>query len=140
MPVLDNPRHEAFAQARAKLETADQAYQTAGFREHRGNAARLSTKEFILARVAELAKASESATTLTIRERREICAAIARNSDEDANVRIAATIAEAKHAQEFTERTEASIDDKRTLTAEQAAQRLAQVQAERLLRVLPKAG
>ena len=135
MPSLENPRHEAFAQARAKLETADQAYQTAGFREHRGNAARLSTKEFILARVAELAKASESATTLTIRERREICAAIARNSDEDANVRIAATIAEAKHAQEFTEKTET----KDTTQHEPLDTLRARVEQARL-RVLPKAG
>lgn len=60
--------------------------------------------------MAEIAAASATATTLTVTERREICASIARDPEEDATARIAATIAEAKHAQEFTERSE--ITDK----------------------------
>ena len=103
---LKNPKWEAFAQALARLESADSAYQSAGYSENRGNAIRLKANERIQARVAELGKASESATTLTVRRRREICAAIAEDVTQDGSVRIAATIAEAKHAQEFMEKSE----------------------------------
>lgn len=59
MPVLQNQRHEAFAQALAKGKTADEAYAQAGFKPNRGNAATLKAKQSILDRVAELqAKAS----------------------------------------------------------------------------------
>lgn len=54
MGVLANPRHERFAQERAKGETIDKAYQIAGFSENRGNAARLNTNESVVKRVAEL--------------------------------------------------------------------------------------
>lgn len=54
MGVLKNPRHEAFAQALVKGMSADAAYVEAGFSEHRGNAARLSSKENIRSRVDEL--------------------------------------------------------------------------------------
>jgi phage terminase small subunit len=54
MPILQNQRHEAFAQARAQGKSADEAYQQAGFRAHRGNAHRLSTNESIRRRVAEI--------------------------------------------------------------------------------------
>ena len=76
---------------------------------------------------------------LSMNERRAIAADIARNC-EDQSTRLTAIMHDAKLAGELVEKVESSIDDKRTLTAEQAAQRLAQVQAERLLRVLPKAG
>lgn len=54
MAVLPSPRHESFAQARAQGKSADEAYQQAGFRPHRGNAHRLSTNESIKRRVAEI--------------------------------------------------------------------------------------
>src|SRR4051812_34125067 len=54
MPVLPNPRHEAFAQARATGKSADDAYAQAGFKPHRGNAHRLSTNESVKRRVAEI--------------------------------------------------------------------------------------
>jgi phage terminase small subunit len=54
MAVLHNPRHEAFAQARATGKSADDAYAQAGFRPHRGNAHRLSTNESVKRRVAEI--------------------------------------------------------------------------------------
>lgn len=54
MPVLPNPRHESFAQARATGKSADDAYAQAGFRPHRGNAHRLSTNESVKRRVAEI--------------------------------------------------------------------------------------
>jgi phage terminase small subunit len=52
--VLKNSRHEAFAQALAKGKTADEAYQDAGYKPSRGNAARLKANESIRARVAEI--------------------------------------------------------------------------------------
>lgn len=54
MPVLDNPKHEAFAQALARGKTADEAYQLAGFKANRGNASTLKSKQNISDRVAEL--------------------------------------------------------------------------------------
>lgn len=54
MPILPNPRHEAFAQALAKGKSADEAYQMAGFKPDRGNASRLTANDSVQARVAEL--------------------------------------------------------------------------------------
>lgn len=54
MAVLPNPRHEAFAQARAGGKSVDEAYTQAGFRPHRGNAHRLSTNESVKRRIIEL--------------------------------------------------------------------------------------
>lgn len=48
---LKNHRYELFAQELAKGSTADAAYKTAGFKPHRGNAARLSANENVRARV-----------------------------------------------------------------------------------------
>ena len=57
MPALKNSRHEAFAQALAKGQSADEAYQSAGFKPNRGNASRLKANENIEARVAEIVNA-----------------------------------------------------------------------------------
>ncbi len=54
MRSLKNPKHERFAQELAKGKTADEAYQNAGFKPNRGNAARLKANENIRARVNEL--------------------------------------------------------------------------------------
>lgn len=54
MPVLKNQRHETFAQLLAKGKTADEAYQLAGFKPNRGNAATLKANQSILDRVAEI--------------------------------------------------------------------------------------
>lgn len=54
MPVLDNPRHEAFAQHLARGMSADEAHTKAGFSANRGNASRLKANESVMARVAEL--------------------------------------------------------------------------------------
>lgn len=54
MPLLSDPKHEAFAQGLAKGMTADKAYQAAGYKPHRGNASTLRTNQSIQARVQEL--------------------------------------------------------------------------------------
>lgn len=54
MPVLGNPKHERFAQELAKGKTADEAYAAAGYKPDRGNACRLTAKDSVQARVAEI--------------------------------------------------------------------------------------
>ena len=66
MPVLENQRHELFCQAIAKGETTSKAYQTAGFRAHRGNAARLRADERISARVLEIQGAGAKSAEITV--------------------------------------------------------------------------
>jgi phage terminase small subunit len=62
MPVLQNPRHEAFAQALAKGKSADEAYAQAGYRPSRHNASRLTTNDNVRKRVTELqARAADKA-------------------------------------------------------------------------------
>ena len=63
MPILENERHELFAQKLAEGKSATEAYQLAGFKPSRKNASRLRANEGVSARVAELqcnaARASE---------------------------------------------------------------------------------
>ena len=66
MPILENPRHEAFARELAKGKTADEAYQLAGFSANRGNATRLKAKESILARLEELQGEAANRAIVTI--------------------------------------------------------------------------
>ncbi len=54
MPVLQNSRHEKFAQALAKGATATEAYASAGYKGDRTAASRLSTNVNVAQRVAEL--------------------------------------------------------------------------------------
>lgn len=66
MPALENPRHERFAQALAKGETADAAYVAAGYEENRGNAARLKANESIERRVAEILDRAATRAEITV--------------------------------------------------------------------------
>jgi len=62
MPVLKNARRELFAQSFAMGLTADAAYKKAGYKPCRKNASRMTTKDDIRTRVAEiLSRASERA-------------------------------------------------------------------------------
>lgn len=54
MPALKNAKHEAFAQGLAKGLSASDAYASAGYKESRSAASRLSTNVNIEARVAEI--------------------------------------------------------------------------------------
>lgn len=65
MATLGNARHERFAQNLAKGMTADEAYAEAGFRENRGNAARLKANESVAARVEELLAAAADKAAIT---------------------------------------------------------------------------
>jgi hypothetical protein len=54
MPVLKNPRHEAFAQALTRGMSANAAYVEAGYKPNRHNAAALAREQHISTRVAEV--------------------------------------------------------------------------------------
>ncbi len=54
MPILENARHEAFAQARARGVSPDQAYEDAGFVPGHNHASRLSMRPEIAERIAEI--------------------------------------------------------------------------------------
>jgi hypothetical protein len=62
VPILENERHELFAQQLAQGKSASEAYVNAGFQASRQNAGRLRTRDDVKARVAELqANAARSA-------------------------------------------------------------------------------
>ncbi len=54
MPLLKNPRHETFAQLRAKGALLDDAYEDAGFVPYKGHASRLARETAVAERIAEL--------------------------------------------------------------------------------------
>ena len=66
MPLLDNPRHEIFAQELAKGATATYAYASAGYRGDHTAASRLSTNVNIQGRVAELQSVVAAHTEISI--------------------------------------------------------------------------
>ncbi len=54
MPVLQNPRHEAFAKARAGGVCLQDAYEDAGFVSSAAHASRLASQPEVAERIAEL--------------------------------------------------------------------------------------
>src|SRR5579863_2688144 len=54
MPLLENPRHETFAQARARGALLNDAYESAGFVLHKGHPSRLACRAEVAERIAEL--------------------------------------------------------------------------------------
>jgi phage terminase small subunit len=98
MTVLQNPKHERFAQQLAKGKTATEAYVIAGYKESRPAASRLSTNVNIQARICELQGRAADRAVVTIED-------IARQLDEDrafareclsASASVAATMGKAK--------------------------------------------
>lgn len=79
---LDNARHERFCQERAKGKTVDEAYVLAGFKPSRSNAHRLSTKEDVRARVAELQERAAHRTEITAAQIAERLLRIADKGEE----------------------------------------------------------
>ncbi len=66
MPILANPRHELFAQERAKGLSYAAAYVAAGFKPHTGNAYRLSQNESVKARVIEILQGAAERSGVTV--------------------------------------------------------------------------
>lgn len=85
MPVLSNAKHERFAQALAKGETADAAYVTAGFKENRGNATRLKANESVMSRVAEIQGRAAIRTEITVASITDRLLAIATRGEASAD-------------------------------------------------------
>lgn len=99
MPILKNARHEAFAQELSKGQTADEAYQNAGFKPNRGNAARLKANESIQKRVDEIKSRVAEKAEWTAADRLRMLADIAEKTKaEDPRVAVSA-IAEANKMQ-----------------------------------------
>lgn len=71
MPILENQRHEKFAQQLATGKSASEAYVLAGYKPSRKNASRLRTNEGVVTRVAELQAVAVRSTAITIES---ICA------------------------------------------------------------------
>ena len=61
MPILQNKRHEAFAQARANGVMLEDAYENAGFTPGNGHACRLAFRPEIAERIAALRQVAEEA-------------------------------------------------------------------------------
>jgi len=66
MPILKNPRHEKFALVLSEGKSASEAYALAGYKPCRQNAARLTTKDDIRARLAEIQGVAAKATEVSI--------------------------------------------------------------------------
>lgn len=84
MPILSNPRHEAFAQAVAKgdepTSTYARIYRVKGRDAAAASASRLlsDARYRVAARITEMQRSSATATTLTMQERREYFARVVR--------------------------------------------------------------
>src|SRR5690606_36530880 len=100
MSVLDNSKHELFAQAMAEGRSAADAYVAAGYSPSRSAASRLSTNVNIGARVKELqAKAAQRAlvTIESIAEELEAARLVAMNEDRpNPSAAVAASMGKAK--------------------------------------------
>ena len=66
MPVLNNPKHERFAQEVAKGKTADEAYRLAGYRPQRSNASRMIANDSIRTRVSEIQSRAAEKAEITV--------------------------------------------------------------------------
>mgnify|MGYP006396922529 CR=1 FL=1 len=98
MPVLDNQRHEVFAQALAKGLSQDAAYAEAGFKPHRQNASRLMTNDAVRRRVNEIqSKAVKKAeiTVQSLADELEEARAIAL-AEKQSSAAVSATMGKAK--------------------------------------------
>ena len=78
MPILQNPRQEAFAQARAKGALLDDAYEIAGFAPGQRHASRLARQPEVAERIGELLVARTEAKTT---DARTVIAALLRLAD-----------------------------------------------------------
>ena len=100
MAVLTNARHERFAQNLAKGMCADAAHTAAGYKPSRQNAARMSTYDDIVGRVAEL-QGRDAKQIMDVRdlarqytaEATELQVEIMRDKKAPASVRLAASMA-----------------------------------------------
>jgi hypothetical protein len=68
LPQLSDPRHEAFAQARARGANRSAAYAQAGYAPNRTNGSKLAAKPAVAARIAELERRRDQASEACLRD------------------------------------------------------------------------
>jgi len=110
MPTLRNARHEKFALGLSEGKSASQAYIDAGYKPCRQNAARLTTKDDIKQRLAELQDATARSTAITVESIcRELDAANAVAKERgQASAMVSASALRAKLAGLLVEKVEVS--------------------------------
>lgn len=123
MPLLANHRHEMFAQAVAGgAEQADayqSIYETVTRKSAKTEGSRLLSNPIVRARLEELQKMSETATVLSMQERRELLAGRARGGvSKDCDL-VNIVLADAKLAGELVEKVD--VSGKVTTTPAQVA-------------------
>ncbi len=93
MPILQNPRHEAFAQGRAEGAGLEQAYEDAGFVADTSHACRLAKRPEVAERVAELRREQDEAEDASPRA---IVAALVRMARDSEALKTPAGVKEAR--------------------------------------------
>ncbi len=126
MPVLDNPKHELFAQELAKGKSQVEAYEIAGYVPNDGNATKLAANPEVQERVKEITGRAAVRAELTIEglisEAAEIQALAVKL--EQPSAAVAALTAKAKLAGlwiDKAENTNRNVDADRYSDAELAA-------------------
>jgi phage terminase small subunit len=123
MPPLPNPRQEQFALGLAEGKSKSQAYADAGYSPDRGNAVRMTAKNSVQARVAELQRTAADGVIASRKRTLEHLAAIAyaEFGDEDVSTKekLTALQALAKFEGYNVESSVSGITDKRTLEPEE---------------------
>ena len=121
MPALENPKHEAFCQARHKGMTKDQAYKDAGYKPSRTAAHRLSTNVNIVARLKELQQktaVNHEVTVDTIAAELDLAIQFARKYKHTAAM-VAAINSKAKLFGLMTDRSVINVTSKYALMTEE---------------------
>jgi phage terminase small subunit len=124
--ALANAKHEKFAQELFKGKSADEAYQTAGYKPDRGHASRLAANGSIQARISELQSASSMRVEITIASLLQEAGEIQQAAKEAGqhSAAVAALTAKAKLAGlwvDKNENTNRNVDPARITDAELAA-------------------
>ncbi len=133
MPMLQNPRHEAFAQALAKGKTRAEAYVEVGYKPSEPHASRLASNGKVTARVAELLGRAADRAVVSIET-------IARQLDEDrqlarelgqAGAAVNATMSKAKLYGLVTDRHEVETSLRKPMREPGAVQQMSLQEWER---------
>ena len=140
MPLLDNPRHEIYAQELAQGTPADEAYARAGYCRNRSNASVLRTNQNISDRIVELQSAGSVRAEITIERLIREAAEIQRAATASCHfsAAISALILKAKLAGLWgkkRENTNTNRGSVRELTDEEIATRLAELRDEQLMQL-----
>jgi phage terminase small subunit len=108
VPILKNTKHEKFCQELAKGKTATEAYKLAGYKPDRKHAARLTTRDDVAHRVAELQSRGAEKAAVTIESLIQEADQIQRKAVEDGQyaAAISALTAKAKLAGLWVERAQ----------------------------------